>query len=146
MSMQKNGSRDQLMTIEDGGFTKVFICGSAMRGQPDNHNLKGARFVAGSATVPVFRLHAVGDGWHPGIYQVAQGGVSISGEIYELTTEQFAHLKTTEPPHLYPEAVQLTDGSTAIAFLYPKELVDENRWPDISDFGGWAPYKKATGD
>lgn len=97
-----------------------------------------------SRTAPVYRLHAVGNGWHPGIYQVERGGISIPGEIYAMTPEQFTYLKDHEPPNMYPQEVELANGKTAIAFLYPKALIDENNWPDISSHGGWVAYKAAS--
>ena len=126
---------------EDTELKNVFICGSALRGQPDNQNLKGAEFLGECTTAPVYRLHAVGNGWHPGIYRVDQGGISIPGELYAMTPAQYVHLKENEPPNMYPETVQLAEGDQAIAFLYPKALIDENNWPDISGYGGWAVYK-----
>jgi len=56
-----------------------FICGSALRGQPDHGNLGGATFVREAKTKPIYRLHSVRD-QHPGIYEVAEGGVAIAGE------------------------------------------------------------------
>ena len=44
----------------------VFICGSALRGQPDHGNLQDARFIREAKTAPCYRLHSVQDGWHPG--------------------------------------------------------------------------------
>lgn len=122
----------------------VFICGSALRGQPDNQNLQEAEFVGATETAPIYRLHAVKDGWHPGIYEVAADGIAIPGELYVMTPDQFTYLKDNEPPHMYPQEVQLAGGDTAIAFLYPKELIDEHGWPDISSYGGWAAYKAAA--
>ncbi len=121
----------------------VFICGSALRGQPDHQNLQSATFLGEATTAPKYRLHAVKDGWHPGIYEVTDeaDGVSIPGEIYELTAEQYDYLVSTEPPDMYPAEVTLADGGRAIAMLYPKALIDEGGWPDISDIGGWAAYK-----
>ena len=121
----------------------VFICGSALRGQPDNQNLQDATFVGAAETAPIYRLHAVKDGWHPGIYAVETDGIAIPGELYVMTPEQFTYLKENEPPHMYPEEVKLADGGAAIAFLYPKALIDEQGWPDISVYGGWAAYKAA---
>ena len=92
-------------------------------------------------TAPRYRLHSVGSGWHPGIYEVEADGISIVGELYTLTSGQYAHLVATEPPYMYPAEVLLEDGVTAIAMLYPKGLIDEHNWPDISHFGGWAAYK-----
>lgn len=121
----------------------VFICGSALRGQPDHQNLQSARFVKETRTAPKYRLHAVGNGWHPGIYQTDTDGISIPGELYEMSAEQYEYLKANEPPNMYPETVDLFDGETATAFLYPKALIDEHGWPDISNYGGWAAYKAA---
>ncbi|PSB30222.1 allophanate hydrolase-related protein [Chlorogloea sp. CCALA 695] len=123
----------------------VFICGSALRGQPDHKNLQSAKFVKTAATCPSYRLHAAGDGWHPAIYEVDNQGISIPGEVYELTTEQYEYLLATEPPNMYPSDVILNDGEAITAMLYPQGLVEQYNWLDISDYGGWAAYKQSTG-
>ena len=112
----------------------VFICGSALQGQPDHKNLQSAKFVKAANTRPQYRLHAAVDGWHPAIYQVEQGGISIPGEVYELTLEQYEHLLSTEPPNMYPGDVVLEDGEVLTAILYPRELVEKYTWPDISKY------------
>ncbi len=123
---------------------RFFICGSALTGQPDHPNLKDAYLVGPVQTAAIYRLHSVKDGWHPGIYEVgADAGVSILGELYELSDEQYSSLMAGEPPDLYETTVHLADGSTANAMLYPKELVEKNSWPDVSKYGGWAAYKAA---
>lgn len=119
----------------------VFICGSALRGQPDHGNLQEAAFVQETQTAPKYRLHSVKNGWHPGIYETDSDGIAIPGELYRMSVEQYNHLVSTEPPHMYPAEVTLHDGKTAIAMLYPQELIEEHGWPDISDIGGWAAYK-----
>jgi gamma-glutamylaminecyclotransferase len=139
---------------------RVFICGSALRGQPDHQNLQGAVFVGEARTLPRYRLHAAGDGWHPAIYELSaaelaaaelaagdagaalgRSGISIPGEIYEMTPEQFDYLCANEPPHMYPTPVSLVDGGEATAFFYPRALTEEYGWPDISALGGWAAYQ-----
>lgn len=120
---------------------RVFICGSALRGQPDHQNLQSAKFIKEARTQPRYRLHSVEDGWHPGIYEVVEGGISIPGEVYELTDEQFDYLAANEPPHMYPADVFLTDGEVLTAFLYPQTLIKRYNWQDISHFGGWKAYK-----
>lgn len=125
--------------------TVVFICGSALRGQPNHENLQDATFLKAAKTAPKYRLHSVKDGWHPGIYATDTDGISIPGELYAMTAEQYEYLVNNEPPHMYPEEVELDDGGRAIAFLYPQERIDEYGWPDISHYGGWAAYKAAEG-
>lgn len=118
-----------------------FICGSALRGQPDHANLGDARFVREAQTSPKYRLHSVKNGWHPGIYEVASGGISIPGELYEMTVEQHSALLAGEPPDMYEAQIELDDGTQVSAMLYPRELIERDREPDISHFGGWAAYK-----
>ena len=122
---------------------RVFICGSALKGQPDHQNLQSAKFIKPTKTLPQYRLHAAENGWHPAIYAVATGGISIPGEVYEMTKEQYDYLLANEPPHMYPATVNLEGGEQAIAMLYPQELVEKYNWLDISDFGGWAAYKNS---
>lgn len=129
------------MSDASSAVKQVFICGSALRGQPDHKNLQSATFLRATKTAPDYRLHVVKDGWHPGIYQTETDGVSILGEVYELTAEQYDYLVSTEPPDMYPAEVTLVDGKKAIAMLYPKALIEEGSWPDISDIGSWAAYK-----
>lgn len=123
---------------------RIFICGSALRGQPDHGNLQSAKFIKPAQTRPQYRLHAAVDGWHPAIYEVSQGGISIPGEVYELTIAQYEYLLANEPPHMYPGDVVLEDGEVLTAMLYPQELVEKYQWNDISDYGGWAAYKQAN--
>jgi gamma-glutamylcyclotransferase (GGCT)/AIG2-like uncharacterized protein YtfP len=122
---------------------QFFICGSALRGQPDHGNLGGATFVRETKTKPIYRLHSVRD-QHPGIYEVAEGGVSIAGEIYEMSDEQHAALLASEPPDLYEAPIQLEDGTSVPAMIYPRELIEERGFADISHFGGWAAFKAST--
>jgi gamma-glutamylaminecyclotransferase len=121
----------------------VFICGSALRGQPDHGNLGDAKFIRAISTEPIYRLHAAENGWHPAIYQVDIGGISIPGEVYEMTADEFEYLATNEPPHMYPAEIKLTGGTVATAFLYPRELVAQYNWLDVSNYGGWTAYKQA---
>jgi gamma-glutamylaminecyclotransferase len=57
---------------------------------------------------------------------------------------QYEHLLSTEPPNMYPSDVILVDGEAITAMLYPRELVEQYNWQDISQHGGWAAYKQAV--
>jgi gamma-glutamylaminecyclotransferase len=122
---------------------QFFICGSALRGQPDHQNLLGATFVREAKTAPRYRLYSVRD-QHPGIYEVPSGGIAIAGEIYEMNDEQHAHLLAGEPPDLYESPIVLEDGSNVNAMIYPQKLIEERGFKDISQFGGWAAFKAST--
>jgi len=122
---------------------RVFICGSALRGQPDHQNLQSATFIREAKTRPLYRLHSAENGWHPAIYEVEEDGISIPGEVYELTPDQYDYLVSTEPPHMYPADVVLENDEVVTAILYPRELVEQYHWEDISHYGGWAAYKQA---
>lgn len=130
--------------MADRNLHRVFICGSALSGQPDHGNLCGATLCGPAKTAARYRMHAVANDWHPGIYETGTGGVALVGELYALTGEQYAQLEATEPPHMYAADITLDDGQVVTAFLYPKTLIDENEWPDISAYGGWAAYKAAS--
>jgi gamma-glutamylaminecyclotransferase len=130
------------MTIAKSDMKQVFICGSALKGQPDHQNLTNAKFIKATNTLSQYRLHAAENGWHPAIYAVETRGISIPGEIYEMTEQQYEYLLANEPLHMYPETVNLEGGEQAIAMLYPQELVEKYNWPDISELGGWAAYKQ----
>jgi gamma-glutamylaminecyclotransferase len=119
---------------------RFFICGSALRGQPDHGVLEEARFLREVRTAPRYRIHSVKDA-HPGVYLVKRDGVSVAGELYELTAAQHERLLAQEPPGLYEDDVILEDGSTARAMLFPRALVEERRYVDISSYGGWAAYR-----
>ena len=71
----------------------VFICGSALRGQPDHDNLPDEAFRGEARTTANYRLHSVKDGWHPGIFETDVDGISIPGELYQLTTAQYEFLE-----------------------------------------------------
>jgi gamma-glutamylcyclotransferase (GGCT)/AIG2-like uncharacterized protein YtfP len=122
---------------------RIFICGSALRGQPDHASLQYKQFIREAKTRPSYRLHSV-DGWHPAIYEVVEGGISIPGEVYEQTLEQFETLCANEPPNMYPGDIVLEDGEVLTAFLYPQELVEKYNWPDVSHYGSWAVYKASA--
>jgi gamma-glutamylcyclotransferase (GGCT)/AIG2-like uncharacterized protein YtfP len=122
---------------------RFFICGSALRGQPNHKNLGEAKFLGEARTAPKYRLHSVRD-QHPGIYEVESGGVSIAGELYEFTPEQHEQLLESEPPDLYEAPIELEDGSSVSAMIYPRSLIEERGYKDISEYGGWKAFKAKT--
>lgn len=121
---------------------ELFVNGTLMKGLALHHNLDGAEFLGAFRTAPVYRLYSIGD-VHPGMFEVAEGGVSVAGEMYRMSDEIWARVEAGEPPHLYCGPVQLEDGRTVNGILFPREQA-ENRHKDISDFGDWRAYIESS--
>lgn len=116
----------------------LFVNGTLMRGLRLHGNLEGAEFLEATRTAPVYRVHSIGD-VHPGMYEVAEGGVSVEGELYRVPDEVWRRVEAGEPPGLYRGPVTLIDGRVVPGILFPREMA-EGKHPDISEFGGWRGY------
>lgn len=116
----------------------LFVNGTLMRGLPLHQNLDGARFIGEFRTAPRYRLYSIDD-VHPGMFEVETGGVSVTGEIYEMNDEVWQRVEAGEPPHLYCGPVALESGEVSDGILFPREIA-EGRHRDISEFGDWRAY------
>ncbi|NQV82811.1 MAG: gamma-glutamylcyclotransferase [Rhodospirillales bacterium] len=116
----------------------LFVNGTLMRGLALHHNLEGAAFLGEFNTAPVYRLYSIND-IHPGMFEVETGGVSVAGEVFEMSDEIWAHVEAGEPPGLYRGPVKLEDGNILDGILFPREIA-ESQHKDISEFGGWRNY------
>lgn len=122
----------------------LFVNGTLMRGLKLFPNLKLAPYLGTYRTEPHYRVHSIGD-VHPGMYRLNDdepGGVSVAGELYRIPADEWPALEASEPPNLYRGRVVLEDGSEVWGILYPRELA-EDRYPDISEYGGWRGYLAA---
>jgi gamma-glutamylcyclotransferase (GGCT)/AIG2-like uncharacterized protein YtfP len=126
--------------VEQASFI-LFVNGTLMRGQELHANLSGAQFIGEVMTAPRYRLYSIRDR-HPGMFEVATGGVSVHGELYDVPLSLWRQVSSGEPPDLYRGQVQLADGRVVDGILYPRELA-EGQHPDISEFGGWRAYATA---
>jgi gamma-glutamylcyclotransferase (GGCT)/AIG2-like uncharacterized protein YtfP len=120
---------------------ELFVNGTLMRGLALHDNLAGATFLAEAHTAPVYRLYSIADR-HPGMFEVAEGGVAVAGEIYLVPDEVWRRVEAGEPPDLYRGEIRLADGREIFGILYPRELA-EGRHRDISDYGDWRAYVTA---
>ena len=120
---------------------ELFVNGTLMRGLALHGNLAGAQFVAAARTAPVYRLYSIDDR-HPGMFEVAEGGVAVAGEIYLVPDEVWRRVEAGEPPGLYRGKIRLADGREIWGILYPRELA-EGRHRDISEHGDWRTYTAA---
>jgi gamma-glutamylcyclotransferase (GGCT)/AIG2-like uncharacterized protein YtfP len=73
---------------------QVFVYGTLKRGLSNSFYLSGQRFIGEVRTRPVYRM--VDCGGYPGMYAVPENGLSIAGEIWEVTDECLAQLDLLE--------------------------------------------------
>ena len=117
---------------------ELFVNGTLMRGLALNDNLDGAEFLGEAVTEPVYRMYSIGD-VHPGMFEVAEGGVAVMGEVYLVPDDVWARVEAGEPPNLYRGEIKLADGRRPFGILYPRELAEGNHH-DISEYGDWRAF------
>jgi gamma-glutamylcyclotransferase (GGCT)/AIG2-like uncharacterized protein YtfP len=117
---------------------ELFVNGTLMRGLALHANLDGAAFLGEVETAPIYRLYSIDD-VHPGMFEVASGGVAVAGELYRVPQDVLRRVEAGEPPHLYRGPVRLGDGRLVQGILYPRERA-EGGHRDISDFASWRRY------
>lgn len=123
---------------------ELFVNGTLMRGLALHCNLAGAEFLGEARTAPIYRLYSVDDR-HPGMFDVASGGVSVVGELYRVSVAVWRRVMAGEPPGLYRGRVRLEDGREVYGILYPRDLA-ENGQRDISAYGGWRAYRASCAE
>jgi gamma-glutamylcyclotransferase (GGCT)/AIG2-like uncharacterized protein YtfP len=120
---------------------ELFVNGTLMRGLALHDNLAGAEFLGAASTAPIYRLYSIDDR-HPGMFEVAEGGVAVAGEIYLVPDEVWRRVEAGEPAHLYCGQVRLADGREVSGILFPRALAERHH-KDISDYGDWRAYMAA---
>ncbi|MEW2400123.1 allophanate hydrolase [Streptomyces sp. NPDC046862] len=125
--------------------TRLAVVGAHLSGQPLNPQLLalGARLDRTTTTAPVYRLHALAtDPPKPGLVRVGAGGAGIEAEVWRLPTEGLGRLLTALPRPMALGSVELADGSPVPGFLCEPAALESAA--DITAYGGWREYVKAT--
>lgn len=125
-------------------MNKVMLAvnGGLMRGM-DSHRVMldaGARFVREDATEPAYRLWSIEDRF-PAMLRVAEGGVSISLEVYELPAEGFVAVLQREPVGLSVAHVRLLGGDSLLGVVGEQILCESGT--EITEYGGWRAYRES---
>lgn len=121
-----------------GELVELFVVGAHLRGQPLAGELEtlGARWSGRGATSPDYRLVELdADPPKPGLIRVGEGGVSIEGEVWRVTTAQAGQFLHSLPAPMNLGPVTLDDGRSMVGFGCTAEA--GLRGVDISQFGGW---------
>ncbi|MEN3941907.1 gamma-glutamylcyclotransferase family protein [Prosthecobacter sp. SYSU 5D2] len=72
----------------------LFLYGTLKRGGSNHGYMRGQRFVAEARTVPRYKLYDLGG--YPGMVLADTGGLSITGEIWEVDNDGLARLDELE--------------------------------------------------
>lgn len=127
----------------ESNVVSLAVNGTLMRGLELNPNLRvtGATFLREDRTVPVYRLFSISDR-HPGMYRVAEGGVSVAVEVWSVPAAGLASILIKEPAGLSIGKVTLVSGEETLGVLAEPILCAGQR--EISQFGGWRAYRSAV--
>jgi len=122
----------------------LFLNGEGMRGGRVHPSIAHHRFLGEARTAPRYRFYVYEDRF-PALWPVADGGVSVPGELVELPLEAVRdEFLPVEPPELELGVVELDDGSASLAVvLRPDVHARGTGLVDISDHGGWRAYLRA---
>ena len=78
----------------------LFVNGGGMRGGNVHHSIEGHPFLGEARTAPRYRFFSVRDEF-PALWPVAEGGVSVPGELYEVPLDVIRdRFIPAEPPEL----------------------------------------------
>ncbi len=126
-------------------LVRVVVCGAHLDGLPLNWQLRqrGGRLLEATRSAAHYRLYALAGGppFRPGMVRVADEGVAIEVEIWEIPSSELGSFLTGIPAPLGLGKVQLAEGSWETGFIC--EPYGLEGAADISEFGGWRAYIKS---
>ena len=100
---------------------RLFIYGTLKGGAVNHHLLADEIFLGQAATVPRFRLLHLG--WYPGLAETEGEGVSVQGELWEVSDACLRRLDAYEGSRFQRPVIELLPGTgevvgkTAEAYL-----------------------------
>jgi allophanate hydrolase len=125
----------------------IAVVGAHLSGMPLHGQLveRGCRLLAATRTAARYRLHALPGTVppKPGLARVAEGGVAIDVEVYEMPLDRVGSFLALIPPPLGLGSVELAEdcgpwGRWVKGFVCePHALAGA---PDVSAHGGWRAY------
>lgn len=120
----------------------VAVCGAHLSGMPLNWQLseRGAVLLQATTTSESYQFYALeGDSpRRPGLKRVAEGGVAIDIEIWQIPADNFGGFVNAIPAPLGIGKVECVNGEWVSSFICESYGFDKAR--DISSFGGWRSY------
>ncbi|KPY80894.1 allophanate hydrolase [Pseudomonas syringae pv. tagetis] len=121
---------------------QLVVCGAHLDGLALNWQLRqrGARLLETTQSSADYRLYALAGGppFRPGMVRVAERGVAIEVEVWELPSGELGSFLTGIPAPLGLGKVQLADGRWETGFIC--EAYGLEGAVDISHLGGWRAH------
>ncbi|QZD72586.1 allophanate hydrolase [Pseudomonas sp. 3-2] len=121
---------------------RLVVCGAHLDGLALNWQLRQreARLIEATYSSKDYKLYALAGGppLRPGMLRVAEGGVAIEVEVWELPSRELGSFLTGIPAPLGLGKVQLADGRWESGFIC--EPYGLEGATDISHLGGWRAY------
>ena len=115
----------------------LFVYGSLKRGECNHALIADQKFLGPTATVPKYR--AVDLGQYPGLVKDERNGLSIRGELFEVSDCSIAELDDFEgsPDHYKREPIEVVGfEGTVEAYFYQRSIPPGVRCGDSWPFGG----------
>ncbi|MEE4157040.1 allophanate hydrolase [Pseudomonas viridiflava] len=129
-------------TVARNDMARLVVCGAHLDGLALNGQLKqrGARLLEATQSSPDYQLYALAGGppFRPGMVRVAEDGVAIEVEVWELPSAELGSFLTGIPAPLGLGKVQLADGRWETGFICEPYGLEGAR--NISEVGGWRAY------
>ena len=131
-------------TTADPAVLTLAVCGAHLRGMPLHRQLLdlGARFLEETRTAPTYRLFRLPTTpAKPALVRVAEGGASITVELYAIAAADLGRLMASVAAPLGIGRVFLADGREVHGFL--GEAAVTAGCPDLTAAGGWREHLRA---
>ena len=123
----------------------LFVNGGGMRGGDVHYSIEGLPFLGEARTASRYRFFSIRDEF-PGLWPVAEGGVSVPGELYEVPLDVIRdRFIPAEPPELELSVIEMADGSSAVAVVLREARTSRHGLTDISEPGAGAPTAQPGG-
>lgn len=98
----------------------------------------GLTFVEEARTAPKYRLYSLEEKW-AALVPTDDGGVSVAGELAEISDERWDEIVATEPSGIVPGPIELDDGREVMAALGDPEHMGRHA-VEITELGSFAAY------
>lgn len=93
---------------------RVFVYGTLMRGEEAHAEMRGARFLGVTRTLPRYHLKVLGDDFEA---IVPGGREAISGELYQVSFGKLCELDDWEYDIYVREYIHIEDGGVCDAYV-----------------------------